>query len=317
MNDYEALLKMHEDADLNELKDRIDEKERISRIISNIRNRRHELDAELDKAARILAMEKLDVEQLRKMSVRNFVLSVTGKKGDMLDKEISEADEAAARYKAIQANMALLDEEIEKLKKQSDALGNCKTEYKLAYEARKKKILEIGGTDAESILLITDRLDYLKSQLKEVKEALDAGQRAFRSCDNAYKFLTKTDKADAVGASIGLLVAPGLGRLGLLAGAAAGDAVFSGTTNQLVEDMMRKLERFTAEIEDVKLNSEMVSGDSLFPLMYVTEEPESINQALYVINKANRMLELKKAALESEIKENDEKIDSIIQNYKR
>ena len=311
MNDYEALLKMHENDDLDEIRARVDEKDRIMRIIGNIKKRIKELESDLEKASRALALEQYDVEQLRKMTMANFLLNVTGKMQERLDKEISEADAAAAKYKAIQEKIAFLNEEIEKHKKQADALGNCKTEYKLAYEARKKKILADGGQKAEALLILKDRLDYLNSQLKETKEAISAGKNAFIATDKAYKALSKLNNADTIGAGVGI-IALSATSFGAVAGATLGEAMVSSTSHNYAEDMMRKIEIFTTELEDVKLRNELVSGNDFLPLMFVQESAEHANRALYVIDKANRMLKLHEESLEEQIKEIEAGIDEVI-----
>lgn len=121
--------------------------------------------------------EDKDVEDLEKGGLQAFYLKIRGKYEATMDKEILEA--AAAKVKLQNKQFELEDAErrLQKLQTEQCKYISCEEQYKKLYENKLEKLLSGENQDKVTILEYKTQISNSEHNIKELKEAIDAGKR--------------------------------------------------------------------------------------------------------------------------------------------
>ena len=311
--EFKALLKMHENDNLVELQKKLLEKDRLFNMKRKYQDRLDSLNNQLENQRVILATEEFEVEQLEKISMANLINVLTGGYKEALNKEKMDVILATDKFNSLVANIKFIEGEIEDLNEQLKALGNVKTQFYLAYKAKKTKIMECGDKDAERLFSLEDRMIFLESTLKEIKEALSAGQIAFREADKVYHYMQKIENTNEIGTLVGVVATlPINPYIGMDAGGLVGNVAYGSSLNNNFDLMNNRIERFLTELQDVDLGKSIYSDNEFRSLMFVTKTYEDVNNCMFVINQQLIKLENKKTSCEKEIAEVQKAMEAIV-----
>lgn len=121
--------------------------------------------------------EDKDVEDLEKGGFQAFYLKIRGKYEATMDKEILEA--AAAKVKLQNKQFELEDTErrLQKLQTEQCKYISCEEQYKKLYEDKLDRLLSGENQDKVTILEYKTQISNSEHNIKELKEAIDAGKR--------------------------------------------------------------------------------------------------------------------------------------------
>ena len=166
------------DEELQRLQQEMMEKERADAKLADLYIQQNELEKKAADLKKIMEDEQEDVDRLNRKSLTAFLYRASGKMGEKLSKEEEEAFAAAVKYDAAAKELQAVEEDIAYYEKQASGLPDCKIQYERMLEAKKEEIKESGNIEAEKILEMERQIAAIENRRKEVREAIDAGERA-------------------------------------------------------------------------------------------------------------------------------------------
>ena len=166
------------DEELQRLQQEMMEKERADAKLADLYIQQNELEKKAADLKKIMEDEQEDVDRLNRKSLTAFLYRASGKMGEKLSKEEEEAFAAAVKYDAAAKELQAVEEDIAYYEKQASGLPDCKLQYERMLEAKKEEIKESGNIEAEKILEMERQIAAIENRRKEVREAIDAGERA-------------------------------------------------------------------------------------------------------------------------------------------
>ena len=161
-----------------ELKDRLRTKEKLDSLKLMGSGELKKKELELEVLAQMLEKEKKDVTRLESMSISSIFLDMIGKKEDKLDKEREEYLVANIKYEECLKDIEELEKEIDYCNNQLKNYLGIKEEYEKILEKKEALILSGDSEIGEKIRINQDKLNQLKLDEKEIKEAINAGDKA-------------------------------------------------------------------------------------------------------------------------------------------
>ena len=187
----------------------------------------------------VLDKERKDVEKLESLSMFSMLSTILGNKYEKLDKEKQEYIEAKLKYEEWMDNIDRLEEEIEQLKISLIDYRDIKSEYKDLISEKEELIIREGGSAGIKLKNLTMNIDESKIDIKEVSEAIDAGEKTLESLGEVRKKLKS---------------AKGWGTWDILGGGFISDIAKHSAINEANEisvDVQHNLEAFKKELSDV------------------------------------------------------------------
>ena len=227
---------------LDEAQQKIYRLNKIDAMLEDLRNDEKELRHKVFELKEILDKENLDVEKLDSTNIVSVFYSITGKLEDKKEKEQREALSAKLKYDQANYDLYSIQEEILKLEEERENYKGCFNEFNSLYEQKKEVLIRTDAASASKILEIRDKIEGSKRNLKELREAVSAGQSAVNSLDIAL---------DSLGS------AQGWGTWDLLGGGLISDLAKHShidDASREVERAHHHLRRFKTELADVRIN---------------------------------------------------------------
>ncbi len=260
--------------------------------------------------------EQKEADRLEGRSLAALFYTVIGKKEEKLEKEQREAKEAAVRYDAAARELAAVNDDIERFEAELRSLNDCENNYAKAMEAASAEIKASGKPEAEEIVRLEQENAVLLSRLKELDEALAAGDAAYKTVRKVLEKLTKAEDWgtwDIMGG-------------GMLADLAKHEVL--DEAQELVETMQVDLRRFKTELSDVELDCNIsvnIDGftrfadfffDGLFAdlasLKKIEKSKEQVQKVKSSLETTLNSVIRKQESVDSELAKLREKLDGII-----
>lgn len=142
-----------------------------------------------------LTKEQQDVVKLGKFSFANKIAELTGKWDDMMEKEMAEVVEAELKYNEAEKNVADLEAEVKRLQ---DAMRNpdftyIDEDWADFLEEKETWIRRHDSVASATLQRIADERVAIRSMLREIEEAEEAGKKARRALDTALDHLDSAE----------------------------------------------------------------------------------------------------------------------------
>ena len=99
-------------------------------MLDNAEGQRRVLERKKAELYEQLKKEELDVEKLEKISITNFINTITGRKLEKLEKEKKEAVAAKLKFDTVNEELKNLINDIERIEGNIRRLGNLESEYR-------------------------------------------------------------------------------------------------------------------------------------------------------------------------------------------
>lgn len=141
-------------------------------------NSEQELDAEKSRLAKleaILKKEGRDVEKLEGLSISGLFYAILGNKEHQLEKERQEYLAVKLKYDECKDSVDMLEKRLEGIYLQIKELGDIETLYQSIFEDKEKLIMIKNGSAAEKLFKISEEIADVKSNIKELDEAISSG----------------------------------------------------------------------------------------------------------------------------------------------
>ncbi|WP_020615109.1 hypothetical protein [Paenibacillus daejeonensis] len=138
-----------------------------------------------------LKTEKADVDKLNSLSIANLFYTIMGSKQERMDKEQQDIVRVKLQYDQAMAELAQLKEELTELRSLLSDVYTAEREYEQLFAAKKALIREHYSEFRDALDAITDEENELNVQLKELNEALTAGNHLRTYLEQAGESLSK------------------------------------------------------------------------------------------------------------------------------
>ena len=234
------------DSSLSELQQKVALKKQLEAKLNDLRNQRKVFDKKVIELRVEHRSEQEDVEKLEGRSLANYFYQLFGKLDEKLSEERREASAAKVKLDAAERELAAVDCEIEEIQTQSQELYGCEQAYAAALEARRNAVKSSGTPTAAQILELEEKIAFLESQKKEIREAISAGHSALGTADSV---LSELEDAD------GWNTWDMLGGGGIITHMAKHSHL--DEAQEKVEQLQGKLRRFKTELADIDIHADM------------------------------------------------------------
>lgn len=233
------------DEQLRILGQQVARKVHLEKLLRDLKKQKETLEAKVADLEHIKMDEEKDVDRLEGRGLISLFYDVIGKKGEKLDKELSELYAATAKYKASVCELKAVDDNIAKHEAELRSLSNCEKEYSRILEEKGEAIKKLGGVYAQEILDIEEQLSQLDNKKQEINEATAAGKVALQKAEAVSQ---KLDEAHS-------WALRDLGGGGLISSLAKHSAL--DEAQRLIEELQAQLRRFKTELADVTVHADV------------------------------------------------------------
>lgn len=233
------------DEQLNLLQEKIARFRQLSAKTEELRRQRDALLARVHELEAVKLDEQADVDRLEGRSLAAFFYNVIGKMDERLDKERQEAYAARVKYDAAARELEGVESDLRRYEVELTSLRGCEGQYEAALQEKAAAVKAAGGADAEEILKLEERSAFLKSQKKELNEAISAGNTAFDTTQAVLESLNSAEN---------------WGTWDLLGGGLLADLAKHGHLDEAqstIETLQSQLRRFKTELADVTIQADI------------------------------------------------------------
>lgn len=232
-------------AQLRQLQQKVARKNQLQARCAGLRSQRGVL---MDKTAvleQIAMKEEADVARLEGRSLAAFFYNVVGKMDEKLDQERREAYAARVKYDAVVRELQAVEQDLSACCEELDSLSLCEDHYRMCLEEKAAALMASGSSFGLEILRLETYLQTLEYQMKELNEAVDAGNSALFMAKNIQSCLQHAQE-------LGAWDMFGSGFL-------EDDARFEplDEAQSMVEKLQIQLRRFRTELIDVKIDADL------------------------------------------------------------
>lgn len=237
---------------LIQIKEKLRRRERIQARLADLERSLAQEDVRLEQLEARLKREEGDVKSLEGLSLSGLFYAVLGDKEERLDKERQEFLAARLQRDQSQYAVASMERELADLKAELAAFGDLDGEYQTLLARKEKLLLDAGDERARQLIDLTDRRAALRSDVKEVQEAFDAGTSLLAELDGVIDALKS---------------ASGWGTWDMLGGGLLADLAKHSRIDEArarVHTAQEQLRRFQRELADVQSNESFLIDISSF-----------------------------------------------------
>ena len=150
----------------------------VTAQLEDLDRQRAERQTRVEETAGIYRREQEDVDRLEAGGLRAFLLNLSGDREERLNRERREALAAKCQYDQAVSDLAYLDGRIRDLLAEKERLQDAQRQLE-ALTAEKAELLKaLGGEAGRALMDLDETQAGLEHRLKEVDEALSAGERA-------------------------------------------------------------------------------------------------------------------------------------------
>jgi chromosome segregation ATPase len=302
-------------ARMAELKEKGRNQEKWQHRLKSLQQELSGLQEERNRWQKKLAAEEEDVRKLSAMSLSNLLATVLGNKAEKLDREQREVLEAKVRYDAAESAVRDMERQISEIERRLLQLGSWQHEYERVFQAKERQILE----ENEELRELAEREAVLTVELKEVDEAVRAGQSALHDLNAAEEDLRS---------------AKNWGTYDMLGGGMLSTHIKHGRIDEAMSHLhaaRQSLQRFDRELKDIgaSLSTNLnISGllrfsDYFFDDFFsdwlvqgrINNSLDQVRNQTTAVSEVQRGLETAKRRLESERAEVHRKYVQAVEQY--
>lgn len=212
-------------------------------MLEDLKAQRNSLADKAEKLKKQLEKEDLDVENLEGKSLSHIFYNVLGNLDKKLEKEREEALAARLKYDQACIDLRDIEDEIARIESEEVKYRDCTMQYQRLYNEKKEQLIASATETGEEILNLNQKITAIKTNVKEIREAIEAGEDVL---------------ADLKKAAESLESAEGWGTWDILGGGLISDLAKHSHIDDAkasVSEAQKKLSHFRSELADVKIKS--------------------------------------------------------------
>lgn len=221
-------------------------KKRLEAMANELRQQRTVLQQKVARLEQKMLSEKKDVERLEGRSLAAFYYHAFGKQTEKLEGERREYYAARVKYDAAVRELKAVELDLECTEEDLQDLIGCEERFIRAVEKKRRTIETSGTVQSRNLMEKQQDLNFMKSQERELQEAIAAGTAALRAASEVVRSLKHVE---------GLGIFDRLG--GFLMDMAKQEVLDDAQKN--VEQLQIQLQLFNKELADVKIRDNMAA----------------------------------------------------------
>lgn len=198
----------------------------------------------LAETAKRVVKETRDVTRIERVSITSVLGRITGRLEEWKATEVAQAAAAEADHAAALADVEQLEEELNELRTESDALGDTRAAYERAFQTKAQSLIDRGGAEAKRVAELSRELLDTRSLLQELDEAFASGSLASQYIRDAARQVPAENTTTAF-TPIGDVMIP---------------IVTDNTLSSYVESLLTRAQRQTLRFERELLDLEPWTG---------------------------------------------------------
>jgi prefoldin subunit 5 len=179
--------------ELEELQEGIYQCDKIDSMMTNYRSLLSELQDKERLYKKELDKEQLDVENFNKTNITTIFYTILGSKDVQIEKERQEVLAAQLKYDDVVKQIEDIQYQIRKLKEDRSKVFDCKRNYDVLYQKKYEMLKESNGRNADKIAEYEKGVSFCKSNMKEIKEAISAGNRVVDALEQTESSLNSAE----------------------------------------------------------------------------------------------------------------------------
>ncbi len=228
---------------LRELQEQKYRKVHLESLRADLTKQQRELSDKTVVLKAAMVNEQKDVDRLEKGGLVAMFYEMMGKKEQKLEKEQREAYAARLKYDTAVREQADVENRLRKANEEYRAVRDCEKQYEALLDELLWDVRRAGDSRSEEVLRLEQQIGEHKEVIREVSEAIAAGNEALSAADTVLHHLS-----DAEGWGTWDLLGGGL-----LADIAKHDALDSA--QRAVNVLQVKLRSFKTELVDVNVEA--------------------------------------------------------------
>lgn len=162
---------------------------KIDSMLQRLREEEQILNQKALELDAVLAKENLDLAKLEKRSLAFVFHSILGNLEKKVEKERSEALLAKFKYDQTVSDLEDVEREISRLSQERSQCLDWERKYRSLYAEKKEFLLQSQSETAELLMAAEDKLHMAKNNVKEINEAIVAGNAVIASVDSTLNSL--------------------------------------------------------------------------------------------------------------------------------
>lgn len=174
---------------ISETKEKLREKQRLEGIVAQIRESLKEQGNRKNELYDILNEEGKDVKKLESLSISELFYSILGSKEQQLEKERQEYLAAKLKYDECCNAVSILEKEVYSYEEKLSEYNNLDLDYDFLIKYKESLIMDVNDNISHNLIKLMDEASDYELELKEIKEAITAGDRAEKALRNVLKSL--------------------------------------------------------------------------------------------------------------------------------
>ncbi len=180
-------------AQLIDLKEKIRLRDRLQRQLADVERTLAQEDGRLEVLEAQLRREENEVKRLEGLSLAGMFYAVLGDKEQRLDKERQEFLASKLQRDQCQYAVTTQERDLADLKGKLDCLTGLDAAYQSLLERKEKFLMQSGSPSVRQLLDLSEKQAGQESDLKEVQEAIDAGQALVSTLDGVIGSLQSAE----------------------------------------------------------------------------------------------------------------------------
>src|SRR4030042_1915584 len=231
--------------ELMESKEKLRILQKFLDVLERTQNALGEQNSRLVRLESVLEKEGADVQKLEGLSLAGLFHSVLGDKQSQLEKERQEYLAAKLKYDECIYSVSALKRDIDSFRIRIAALGDLDGPYQSIVDKKEQLISQSGSENAAKLIEFSETLADTQSDIRELNEAIGAGQAAMAVLDEVVNSLKS---------------AKNWGTFDMLGGGLIATAVKHSRINsarELIHQVQQQLRIFQRELADVGSKTEI------------------------------------------------------------
>ncbi len=168
-------------------------REKLERDLQAVRTELRSESGRLDSLGARLKKEEIDVDRLERVSLTYLFYTVLGSRDQQLEKERQDLLSAQLGYQQTRDQVEYLEQERTRLSNLLEGLAGTESEYESALSEKERALRQSDQPVARQLLEISEDMAGLQGELKEITEAIQAGNSVLSDLDQAIKSLERAD----------------------------------------------------------------------------------------------------------------------------